>query len=120
MRFRLAMIIVVCLSACAQPRNDGLHHLLDEYFEDYLRENPEQATSLGRTDHDTRWRDWSGSALQAWESRLRSYQERLEDFDVADLDLQDRTSWRKSWKACRTRRGSFASTSCSGCTPPCC
>ncbi|MDE0126998.1 MAG: DUF885 domain-containing protein [Bryobacterales bacterium] len=94
MRFRLAMIIVLCLSACAQPRNDGLSRLLDEYFEDYLRENPEQATSLGRTDHDTRWRDWSGSALQAWESRLRSYQERLEEFDVADLDLQDRISLR--------------------------
>ena len=88
------MIIVLCLSACAQPRNDGLSRLLDEYFEDYLRENPEQATSLGRTDHDTRWRDWSGSALQAWESRLRSYQERLEEFDVADLDLQDRISLR--------------------------
>ena len=88
------MIIVLCLSACAQPRNDGLNRLLDEYFEDYLRENPEQATSLGRTDHDTRWRDWSGSALQAWESRLRGYQERLEEFDVADLDLQDRISLR--------------------------
>lgn len=88
------MIIVLCLSACAQPPNDGLSRLLDEYFEDYLRENPEQATSLGRTDHDTRWRDWSGSALQAWESRLRSYQERLEEFDVADLDLQDRISLR--------------------------
>ena len=88
------MIIVLCLPACTQPRNDGLHHLLDEYFEDYLRENPEQATSLGRTDHDTRWRDWSGSALQAWESRLRSYQERLEEFDPGDLALQDRISLR--------------------------
>ena len=88
------MIIVLCLSACAQPRNDGLNRLLDEYFEDYLRENPEQATSLGRTDHDTRWRDWSGSALQAWEGRLRRYQERLEEFDVADSDLQDRISLR--------------------------
>ena len=92
--FRLAVVIVLCLAGCSQPRNDGLHRLLDDYFEDYLRENPEEATSLGRTDHNARWRDWSGSALEAWVDRVKSYQERLSEFDLADLGAQDRISLR--------------------------
>ena len=87
-------MIVLCLSGCSEPRSDGLHKLLDDYFEDYLRENPEEATSLGRSDHNARWRDWSGSALKAWESRVRSYQERLGEFGLADLNTQDRISLR--------------------------
>lgn len=92
--FRLALLIVMCLSGCSQARNDAFHGLLDEYFEDYLRENPEEATSLGRTDHNTRWRDWSGSALEAWESRVKSYSERIGEFEAADLGAQDRISLR--------------------------
>ncbi len=92
--FRLGILIVLCLSGCSQSPNDAFHGLLDEYFEDYLRENPEEATSLGRTDHNMRWRDWSGSALEAWETRVQSYLARIGEFEAADLGTQDRISLR--------------------------
>ena len=92
--FRIAIVILLCLPACAQPGDDGLHRLFDEYFEDYLRENPEVATSLGRTEHNARWRDWSGSALGSWEGRVRSYLARLGEFDPSALDARDRISLR--------------------------
>lgn len=92
--FRIAIVILLCLPACGQPGDDGLHRLFDEYFEDYLQENPEVATSLGRTEHNARWRDWSGSALRSWEGRVRSYLARLAEFDPSVLDAQDRISLR--------------------------
>ena len=92
--FRIAIVILLCLPACGQPGDDGLHRLFDEYFEDYLQENPEVATSLGRTEHNARWRDWSGSALRSWEGRVRSYLARLGEFDPSALDAQDRISLR--------------------------
>lgn len=33
--------------------------LFADFFEDYLRLNPEAATAFGRADYDNRWTDWS-------------------------------------------------------------
>ncbi len=89
---RLVFVIVAGMAACGEPRPVELHRLFDEYHEDYLRENPEVATELGRTDHDSRWRDWSGPALEAWKQRLESYLARLDRFEPGDLAPQDRIS----------------------------
>ena len=45
-----------CLTATmyAQPANQKLHALFDEYHEAYLRQNPEEATSLGRNEYNDR------------------------------------------------------------------
>ncbi len=91
---RVALCCLILLAACSQPRPDELHRLFDSYFEDYLRENPEEATSLGRTEHNDRWRDWSESARAAWSERLRGYQAALEGFRAEELGEQDRISWR--------------------------
>ena len=91
---RLVLVLLVCMPALSQPRNDDLHGLFDEYFEDFLREYPELATSMGRAEHNARWRDWSRAARDAWAGRLDGYIERLDSFDPAALSAQDRVSWR--------------------------
>lgn len=90
---RIALLLVCLTSALAQPRDERLHRLFDAYFEDYLRANPEAATSLGRTDHNTRWRDWSEPARQGWTQRLEGYLTDLRGFQPETLNEQDRLSW---------------------------
>lgn len=99
----LLLVLLVCLPALSQPRNDDLHRLFDEYFEDFLREHPEVATSMGRAEHNARWRDWSRAARDAWAGRLARYLERLDAFDSAGLNSQDRLSWRLLRQDLRTR-----------------
>lgn len=93
MRFA-AVVLVLCLPMLAQTRNDELHELFEDYYEDYLRENPEEATSLGRTEYNDRWRDWSRPARQRWTEQVKLYKSRLDGFDPDALDLQDGISWR--------------------------
>lgn len=91
-RATLRVALPVALLVSCQPTGDSLHRLFDEYFEDFLRQNPEAATSMGRRDHGERWRDWSRPARAAWAERLEGYLGRLERFDPQALDRQDRLS----------------------------
>ena len=75
-----------------QPRNESLHELFGQFYEDYLRQNPERATSVGRTEHDTRWRDWSSEARRDWTDRVEGYLADLAEFDPRSLNDQDRIS----------------------------
>lgn len=88
----IVLLILGSASACSQSASDGLGQLFDDYFETYLQENPEEATSLGRTEHNARWRDWSPAALRAWRERLQGYLRRAEEFDIEALEGQDRLS----------------------------
>ena len=91
---RLASIaLVLSLPMSAQPNNPDLHELFGRYFEDYLRENPEEATSLGRTEHNGRWRDWSPDALDRWRGRMQHYLNELRGYSPSELNRQDRISW---------------------------
>ena len=91
---RAAFILALCLPLLAQTRNDELHELFEDYYEEYLRENPEVATSVGRGEHNDRWRDWSRPARQRWTERLEHYRSQLDSFNPEDLNLQDGISWR--------------------------
>ncbi len=92
------LLLVVALTAilmnpgCAEGPSGELNGIFDEWYEDYLRENPELATSIGRNEYDDRWRDWSQSGLKAWEDRIRSYSARLEAFDPESLEDEDALS----------------------------
>ena len=74
----------------AQPADERLHALFDEYHEAYLRENPEEATSLGRNEHNDRWRDWSQSGRGRWLAAMRGFLSRLDAFQPDALNEQDR------------------------------
>ncbi len=90
----VAIVLVLCLPMLAQTRNDELHGVFEGYYEDYLRENPEVATSVGRTEYNDRWRDWSRPARQQWTERVQLYRSQLDGYDPEALDLQDGISWR--------------------------
>lgn len=91
---RAAFILALCLPLLAQTRNDELRELFEDYYEEYLRENPEVATSVGRGEHNDRWRDWSRPARQRWTERVEHYRSQLDSFNPEDLNLQDGISWR--------------------------
>ncbi len=91
---RVAVVLVLCLPMLAQTRNDELHELFENYYEDYLRQNPEVATSVGRTEYNDRWRDWSRPARQQWTERVKLYRSQLDGYDPEALNLQDGISWR--------------------------
>ena len=91
---RAAFILALCLPLLAQTRNDELHELFEDYYEEYLRENPEVATSVGRGEHNDRWRDWSRPARQRWTERVEHYRSQLDSFNPEELNLQDGISWR--------------------------
>lgn len=84
--------LVLCVPAAGQQRDGALHRVFAAYYEAYLRENPEEATSVGRTEHDTRWRDWSRPARDAWREQLAGFLADLDTFSMSDLDAQDRIS----------------------------
>ncbi len=107
MRGTLAILLLACLPTCGQPRNEELHRLFDRYFEDYLRENPEAATSLGRTEYNHRWRDWSRSARESWAATAERYLRDLGGFKPGDLNPQDRISWRLLRRDLETQREGF-------------
>ena len=93
MRF-VVLALVFCLPSLAQPRNDDLHELFKDYYEAFLRENPEVATSVGRNDYNDRWRDWSRPARERWTERIGQYREQLDSFKPDELNRQDGISWR--------------------------
>ena len=88
--------VVACLALCVpangQQRDGALHRIFAAYYEAHLRENPEDATSVGRTEHDTRWRDWSRPARDAWRKQLAGFLADLDTFPMSGLDAQDRIS----------------------------
>lgn len=91
---RAAFILALCLPLLAQTRNDDLHELFENYYEEYLRENPEVATSVGRSEHNDSWRDWSPPGRQRWTERVEHYRSQLDSFNPEELNLQDGLSWR--------------------------
>ena len=46
------------------PQSDGLHELFSDYYEFQLREDPAQATFVGRSDYNDRWDDPSPEHLR--------------------------------------------------------
>ena len=89
---RIVAFLMLCIPAAGQQRDAALHRLFDAYYEEHLRENPEEATSVGLTEHDTRWRDWSRPARDAWRAKLAGFLEELDAFPLPELDVQDRIS----------------------------
>ncbi len=72
----------------------SVQHLFSSYWEDYLRNNPEAATSLGDKRHryNDRWSDLSPAAVKASLQRDRRYEKRLEAVDITELSAEDKLS----------------------------
>ena len=78
----------------AQSESQKLHTIFDEYFEEYLQQNPILATSIG----DPRYNDRfvvgiSPAAIAAEEKLHREYLARLQTVDRAALPVADQLSF---------------------------
>jgi uncharacterized protein (DUF885 family) len=90
----LALLLLLPALGTAQTNPAQLQQLFADYHEDFLRENPELATMLGRSEYNHRWRDWSPSAVERRHQQARRYLQRLEQFPLTNLPEQDQISAR--------------------------
>jgi len=89
---RLLLAFVVPLLMCAQTDSSPARKLFAEFFEDYLRLHPEEATFNGRSEYDDHWGDWS-AAGQEQRARLdETYLARLKTLPLEGLLERDRVS----------------------------
>ena len=89
---RILLAFVVPLLVCAQTDSSPARTLFAEFFEDYLRLHPADATFFGRSDYDDRWTDWSAAGVQQRAHLDETYLERLKTLPVNGLPEHDRVS----------------------------
>ncbi len=76
----------------AQAPDPALATLFANYYEDFLRWNPEVATSVGRSEYNDKWSDCSSAARAERLAAEKRYLADLDRFDPAKLNEQDRLS----------------------------
>ena len=64
------------------------------YFEEQLKDEPENATGVGRHDYDDRWSDLSKAGRDSHLAHLRSRLAALNQYDFSKLPEQDQVSAR--------------------------
>ena len=75
-----------------QARSRALNDLFSEYWQDYLRRNPEQATALGDKRYNDRWSDLSTEERNKSLRRDREYIKRVRAIDTAGVSEEDKLS----------------------------
>src|SRR3990172_4359713 len=90
-----AMVAALALGfGCQQRRADEAGAAWDafvsEYIESHFVANPPSAVNAGRHEFDGKLPDWSPEGLATETGRLRSAQERAQDFDPTSLDERRR------------------------------
>lgn len=88
-RWLTAFALPALVYAQAGP---AARQLFSEFFEDFLRLNPEAATALGRSDYDDRWTDWSAAGRQGRAELAETYLTRLKAMPLDGLEERDRIS----------------------------
>ncbi len=65
-RWQIAAVffLLLVMPRLGWPQSDGLHKLFSDYYEFQLREEPGQATFVGRSDYNDRWDDPSPEHLR--------------------------------------------------------
>jgi uncharacterized protein (DUF885 family) len=83
------------LLLAAQPAfSQSIDQFFKETFEEMLRANPEQATSIGRHEYDDRWTDMSRAARDERRKFLETRLRMLDRFPAADLSPSNRLTVR--------------------------
>ncbi len=90
---RVAAVTLLCaLHSIAQT--PSLNKIFTDFYEFTLRDNPAEATSLGRTEYNARWPDPSPEHQKQKRTELAAFLDRLHRFDPSRLTGQDRLSYR--------------------------
>jgi len=75
-----------------QTRTQSLNAVFTDYWEEYLRHWPENATALGDKRYNDRWSDLSSAETERSLRRNRQFVKRLRALDTAELSPQDKLS----------------------------
>lgn len=91
MRSLAAVLLFTAIHAGAQ---ESASKIFSDYYEDLLRWQPGLATSVGRTDLNDRWPDYSKPAREQRIAMLKRYEARLSALDQPHLSDGDKLSAR--------------------------
>ncbi|HVP47166.1 MAG TPA: DUF885 domain-containing protein [Bryobacteraceae bacterium] len=87
-RILLALLVPAFLSA--QTADVRARKLFAEFFEEFIRLNPEAATDLGRHEYADRWTDWSSAGLAQRERLAEKYLAQLKEIPLDRLSEPER------------------------------
>jgi len=88
------LLLILAFPQTGQSQNTGLQKLFSDYYEFQLREDPGQATFLGRSEYNDRWDDPSPEHQQQYRNSLQQFLGRLRAIPEKSLTGQDRLSYR--------------------------
>src|SRR6267143_839184 len=88
------LLLILAFPQTGQSQNTGLQKLVSDYYEFQLREDPGQATFLGRSEYNDRWDDPSPEHQQQYRNSLQQFLGRLRAIPEKSLTGQDRLSYR--------------------------
>src|SRR5256885_9426831 len=90
----LACSLLFSVHSSAQSPAVPIKDFCKSYFEENLKDEPENATGVGRHDYDDRWSDLSKAGRDAHLAHLRSRLADLNKYDFTKLSEQDQLSAR--------------------------
>ena len=93
-RFAALVLLLFALPQTGHSQTNALHKLFSDYYEFQLRENPGQATFLGRSEYNDRWDDPSPEHQRQYRKSLQEFLGRLQAIPDKALTGQDRLSYR--------------------------
>ena len=93
-KFAALALLVFAFPRPGQSQTNDLHKLFSDYYEFQLREDPGQATFLGRTEYNDRWDDPSPEHQRQFRKSLQQFLGRLQAIPEKPLTGQDRLSYR--------------------------
>src|SRR5882724_7379361 len=95
LRATLPFLLILMLTACSPPpdataRQKQIRTLADDYWEFYLRENPESATVFGEYKYNAKLSDYSLAHVEEARKQMADLLARAKTIDIAGLPDSDR------------------------------
>jgi prolyl oligopeptidase len=90
--FALVLLLLV-FPRVGRPQSNGLQKLFSDYYEFQLREDPGQATFIGRAEYNDRWDDPSPEHRRQFLASLQLFLGRLHRIPETGLAARDRLSY---------------------------
>jgi len=94
MRFAAFALLFLAVPPQGWSQANDVHKIFSDYYEFELRENPSEATFLGRNDYNNHWEDPSPEHMRIYRESLQQLSRRLQAVPLAGLPEPDRLSYR--------------------------
>jgi uncharacterized protein (DUF885 family) len=92
--FAALLLMLLAFPQAGRSQSNGLQKLFSDYYEFQLREDPGQATFLGRSEYNDQWDDPSPEHQRQYRKSLQQFLGRLHAIPETPLKGQDRLSYR--------------------------